>query len=209
MREPGTCSILRIGSSARHASSLTRRLGDEVIRRLRRAHPGAVLRTRELAGSVDLIDERWVQANLTDPAARRAQQRSALAGSDRLLQELDAADVIVLTTPVYNFSIPAALKAWIDMICRARLSFRYTPDGPVGLLRDRPAYLVMASGGTAFSGPADFACGYLRHVLAFIGLHDVRVVQAERTGQDAAASVAAALEMLSDWLPASAAPATT
>jgi FMN-dependent NADH-azoreductase len=208
MRDPGNRNILRIDSSARRASSVTRRLGDEVISRLRHAYPRAGIRTRELAGPVDLIDEQWVQANLTDPAARSAQQRTALAGSDRLLQELDAADVIVLTAPVYNFSIPAALKAWIDMICRARLSFRYTPDGPVGLLRDRPVYLVMASGGTAFGGPADFASGYLRHVLAFIGIRDVRMVQAERTGKDAAASVTAALEMLSHWLPAAAAPAT-
>jgi FMN-dependent NADH-azoreductase len=204
MPEHQVSTILRVDSSARRASSLTRRLGDEVIRRLLRQHPGAGIRTRELADTVALIDERWVQASLAEPAVRSDLQRAALAHSDRLLRELDAADVIVLTAPVYNFSVPAALKAWIDLICRARLSFRYTADGPVGLLCDRPVYLVMASGGMAFGSPADFASGYLRHVLAFIGLHDVRMVQAERTRHDAAAGEVAALNMLAQWLPGAA-----
>jgi FMN-dependent NADH-azoreductase len=205
MHERNTFSILRIDSSARREHSVTRRLGDEVIRRLLHEHPGAAITTRELSDPVDLIDERWVHANLTDPAQRNAQQRRVLADSDRLLQELDAADAVVLTAPVYNFSIPATLKAWIDMVCRAQLSFRYTEDGPVGLLRDRPVYLVMASGGTAFGGPADFASGYLRHIFGFIGIRDVRMVQAGRTAIDARAGEQAALGMLAQWLPAAAA----
>jgi FMN-dependent NADH-azoreductase len=207
MSDENRYSILRIDSSARRRHSLTRRLGDEVIRRLLREHPGAAVTTRELAGPVELIDAQWVKASLTEPGQRTAGQRHVLASSNRLLQELDAADAVVLTAPVYNFSIPATLKAWIDMICRAHLSFRYTENGPVGLLRDRPVYLVLASGGTEFGGPADFASGYLRHIFGFIGIHDVRMVQAGRTAIDAQAGETRALNMLAAWLPATTAPA--
>ena len=208
MPEHNGCRILRVDSSVQRKHSVKRKLGDEVVRRLLLQHPQARLTVRNLADPVDLIDADWVHANLTDPAERDAQQRAALAGSDRLVAELDAADVVVLTAPVYNFSIPAALKAWIDMICRARLSFRYTESGPQGMLRDRPVYLVMASGGMPFGSPTDFASGYLRHILAFIGIGDVRMVQAERTGSGVEASERAALDMLDQWLPVAADTAT-
>jgi len=208
MHKQASFNILRVDASARRDRSITRRLGDEVLRRLLTEHPEAVVTVRDLADPVDFIDEQWVSANLTDPAARDAQQRAALAASDRLVQELEAADTIVLTTPVYNFSVPAALKAWIDLVCRARLSFRYTENGPVGLLRDRPVYLVMTSGGVTFGSAADFASGYLRHIFAFIGVQDVRMVPAERTSIDAQASAINALDMLEQWLPAGSVPAT-
>jgi FMN-dependent NADH-azoreductase len=199
--------ILRIDSSARYSDSITRRLGDELVRRLLQAHPGAELTARDLSGDIGFLTEGWVHANLTNPDERNQAQGKLLADSDLLVHELDAADVIVLTAPVYNFSVPAALKAWIDMICRAGLTFKYTEHGPQGLLRDRPVYIVMVSGGVAFGSPADFASGYLRHIFAFIGIRDVRFVYAERTNADAAASENAALDMLSRWLPGHAASA--
>lgn len=208
MHEHNRFNILRVDSSVRREQSITRKLGDEVVQRLMRDHPEARLTLRDLADPVDFIDADWVAANLTDPAERDEPQRLALAESDRLVAELDAADAIVLTTPVYNFSVPAALKAWIDMICRARLSFHYTAKGPQGMLRDRPAYLVMASGGMPFGSPVDFVSGYLRHIFAFIGIHDVRMVQAERTGGGVTASERAARAMIDAWLPR-AAVATT
>jgi len=208
MPDKGSFNILRIDASARRDHSITRQLGDTVIQRLLREHPQALVTLRDIAEPVGFIDADWVQASLTDPETRDAQQRDALGTSDHLVRELDAADVIVLTTPVYNFSVPASLKAWIDMVCRARLSFRYTEHGPAGLLRDRPVYVVMASGGMAFGSTADFASGYLCHIFAFIGIHDVRMVQAERTGSDADSSTRAALDMLAHWLPGRAIPAT-
>jgi FMN-dependent NADH-azoreductase len=200
-------SILRIDSSARREQSITRKLGDEVVHRLLREYPQAKLMVRDLAdpiNPIDFIDAHWVHANLIDPAERHEQQRNALADSDRLVAELDTADIIVLTTPVYNFSVPAALKAWIDMVCRARLSFRYTENGPQGILRDKPVYLIMASGGMPFGSPVDFASGYLRHIFNFIGIHDVRMVQAERTGNGVGASERVALDMINQWLPVAA-----
>jgi FMN-dependent NADH-azoreductase len=193
--------ILRIDSSVSYRDSITRRLGDEVIRRLKLRHPEVDLIQRDVGEDVQLLNENWVQANLTKAAERNQDQQQALAYSDLLVRELDSADTIVITAPVYNFSVPASLKAWIDMICRAGLTFNYTEKGPKGLLADRPVYLVMASGGVPFGSTVDFASGYLRHVLGFIGILDVRTVYAEATNIDASASECAALDMLAQWLP--------
>jgi FMN-dependent NADH-azoreductase len=199
--------ILRIDSSSSQSHSITRRLGDEVVRRLNRRYPGADLLERDLTSGVDFLSEGWVQANMTNADERTRAQREFLAVSDQLVSELDSADVILITAPVYNFSIPAVLKAWIDMVCRTRLTFRYTENGPEGLLRDRPVYLVMASGGIPFGSTADFASGYLRHILGFMGIRDVRCVYAEGTSANASASENAALDTLSQWLPVEASPA--
>jgi FMN-dependent NADH-azoreductase len=200
--------VLRIdSSSSSHGHSVTRRLGDEVMRRLDQTYPGADITERDLSSGVEFLSESWVQANMTKPDERSRAQQDILVGSDQLVRELDAADVIVITAPVYNFSVPAALKAWIDMVCRARLTFRYTENGPQGLLQDRPVYLVLASGGVAFGSSSDFASGYMRHILDFIGIRDVRTVYAERTNSNSSASESAALEMLAQWLPLEAATA--
>ena len=104
---------------------------------------------------------------------------------DELVSELKNADVLVIGVPVYNFSIAATLKAWIDMIARARLTFQYTENGPVGLLEGKKAYLVVATGGVPIGGPMDFATPYLRHALSFIGITDVEIIAADRLNNNA------------------------
>ena len=106
-----------------------------------------------------------------------------------------------MTAPIYNFSIPSTLKAWIDLVCRAGLTFRYTEAGPQGLLSDRPVYLAMASGGVPFGSAADFASTYLRQVFHFIGIDDVRLVGAEGVARGSDAAVQTALAQLDAWLP--------
>ena len=101
-------------------------------------------------------------------------------------------DVIVIGAPVYNFSIPASLKAWIDMIARARLTFRYTDSGPEGLLKGKKAYVVVATGGVPVGSPVDFATPYLRHALAFVGITDVEVIAADRLNSQREESMDAA-----------------
>ncbi|HYQ73392.1 MAG TPA: NAD(P)H-dependent oxidoreductase [Gammaproteobacteria bacterium] len=201
MAENQVKTILRVDSSSARHESVTRRLGDEVIRRLRIANQGASLVVRDVSRGLEFLSESWVQANQTSPVERTRQQQAVLSGSDQLVRELDSADLIVITAPVYNFSVPAALKAWIDLVCRARLTFHYTENGPEGLLKDRPVYLVMASGGVAFGSASDYASGYIRHILDFIGIHDVRLVYAEKTNANGTASESAALTMLESWLP--------
>jgi len=174
-------SVLRIDSSARREGSVTRRVADALIDRLEAREGGIDVTVRDVAATPPaLVDDAWVRANFTAAEQRGPDQRAVLAESDALVAELAAADVLVIGVPIYNFGIPAALKAWVDLVARARLTFRYTEDGPEGLLRGKRAYLVVASGGTAVGSAIDFATGYLRHVLGFLGIDDVEIVAADR-----------------------------
>src|SRR3546814_698354 len=115
-----------------------------------------------------------------------------LAGSEELIGEIEAADTIIITAPIYNFAIPASLKAWIDQVTRARRTFSYTEVGPEGLLRGKRAYIVFASGGVPLGSQVDFASGYLRHILGFIGITDVHVIAADGHQRDGEAIARAA-----------------
>ncbi|MEL6264716.1 MAG: NAD(P)H-dependent oxidoreductase [Pseudomonadota bacterium] len=190
--------ILRIDASMRRHASTTRRLSDAVVEHLSR--PGTTVTTRDLAAdALPFVDETWIGANFTDPDARDDAQRARLALSDALIAEIQAADTVVIGMPVYNFGVPAALKAWIDLVARARVTFRYTENGPVGLLEGKRAVIVAASGGTEIDGAIDFATPWLRHVLGFIGIHDVALVSAGQQmmrGEDAAAEARARVATL-------------
>jgi len=201
MKQHRVKKILRIDSSARREASVSRQIGDEVVSRLKAAHPDAEVVNLDLAAGVPHIDEAWVEANFTPADARTATQRARLQASDQAVATLRDADAVVLTVPIYNFSIPSVLKAWIDHVCRAGVTFRYTAEGPRGLLADRPVYLVMASGGVAFGSPVDFASGYLRQVFRFLGIQDVRLVGADGVAADLNTARASALTTLGQWLP--------
>jgi FMN-dependent NADH-azoreductase len=197
--------ILRIDASARHEGSTTRQLCDALIDALRDRHGRVRVLTRDLARTPPPpLDADWIAANFTEPQARDAQQRAKLALSDELIAELIAAEVVVIGVPVYNFSVPAALKAWIDQVARAHLTFRYTEHGPEGLLKGKRAYLVMASGGVAVGSETDFATGYLRHVLGFLGITEVEIVAADQ-GMLRSDTVAHARNRIAALLPAAAA----
>ncbi|MFP4520195.1 MAG: FMN-dependent NADH-azoreductase [Oceanicaulis sp.] len=185
--------ILRIDSSARTDGSVSRDLSARLARRL--AGPSGRVDVRDLAATPPaFVDGAWIGANFTDPAQRSNAQEAELAASEALVQELEAADQIVIGVAIYNFNIPASLKAWIDLIARARRTFRYTEAGPEGLLKGKTAWLVVASGGTALDSEIDFATPYLKHVLAFIGITDVRVIDATRWGFRTEDEKAAAVE---------------
>ncbi len=101
-----------------------------------------------------------------------------------MIAEVKAADTLVIGLPVYNFGVPSALKAWIDQVCRAGLTFTYSENGPVGLLKDKRAIVFYVSGGTMMGSDIDFASGYLRHILGFIGITDVQMVTADQHMMD-------------------------
>lgn len=180
-------TILHIDSSARFQGSVTRDLSAEIVGTL----GGDVIR-RDLAHALPQITENWVNANFTPADQRDEVQRDTLALSDTLVAELKAADTIVIGTPIYNFSIPTALKAWIDLVARAGLTFRYTENGPKGLLEGKRAIIAVASGGTPVGSEIDFATGYLRHVLGFIGIEDVQFIAADRVMSNSAEAIAGA-----------------
>lgn len=180
-----TKTILHIDASARRSGSATRDLSDRIVK-----HLGAnrIIR-RDLASPLPLLTEDWIAANFTPADQRDAVQRDQLALSDQLVEELQQADTIVIGLPIYNFSVPAAFKAWIDLVARAGLTFSYSENGPKGLLEGKRAVLAIASGGTAIGSEVDFATGYAKHVLGFIGIHDVDVVAADQLAIDPDSSV--------------------
>ena len=180
-------SILRIDSSARRDDSETRALNDAFISRIGATADTTVIH-RDLAADLpNFVNETWVGANFTDPNARSAAQVAELAASDTLVAELKAADIVVIGAPIYNFFIPAVLKAWIDMVARVGVTFRYGENGPEGLLQNKQTYVMIAHGpgGTSIGSAQDFATPYLRHLLSFIGLHDVVFVSAAEVKEDA------------------------
>jgi len=173
--------VLRVDCSGRQSGSVSRLLADELIETLRECHGEIEVISRDLAlEPLPFVDSAWIEAKNTDLDAHTAEQRSTLSVSDQMVGELKEADAVVIGVPVYNFMIPASLKAWIDMVARPRLTFRYTDQGPVGLLRGKKAFLVFTSGGTPLGSSADFASGYMRHVLGFLGIEDVTLISAER-----------------------------
>jgi FMN-dependent NADH-azoreductase len=194
---PKTPRVLMINSSARTEGSVTRELTAQLVARLQSMHGAVEVTHRDLAMGIGLVNHNWITANFTDESERDDAQRSELAQSDLLVQELQDADILVLGVPVYNFGVPAALKAWIDMVARARKTFRYTTNGPEGLLRGKKAYLIVASGGVPVDSPMDFATPYMRHALKFIGINDVEVIAAAQINSLGVTAVDKAREKIS------------
>ena len=184
--------VLEVTASGRNDGSVSRMLSADLVAALEERHGNIELARRDVGKGLAFVDEAWISANFTAPEERSAGQRAALAESDALVAELKAAEVLVIGAPIYNFGIPASLKAWIDMVARARLTFRYTANGPKGLLEGKKAYVVIASGGVPVDSAVDFATPYLRHALAFIGITDVEVIAAERLNGNAEESIDAA-----------------
>ncbi|UTW57938.1 NAD(P)H-dependent oxidoreductase [Kordiimonas sp. SCSIO 12603] len=187
--------LLRIDSSARTEASVSRMLADKLIDHL---SPATVI-SRDVAGTMPFIDESWVGANFTPPEDRTDEQKERLTFSDELISELKAADTIVISSPAYNFSVPASLKAWIDLVCRAGVTFRYTENGPEGILEQgKKAYIVFTSGGTPAGADYDYATSYLKHIMSFIGIYDVTIVAADQLGQNADEKIEAAMKTITE-----------
>lgn len=177
-------TILHVNSSGRKNGSASRQLGAALVEKLMKRHPGASVIEREAVTEAEFLDEEWVVANFTSVEERSSRQGKRLEHSRKLVEEVQAADFIVIGTPIYNFTISGVLKAWIDQICRPGLTFRAEPDRFVGLLQNKKAFLVVTSGGTEVKGPIDFATGYMVHVLGFLGITEVAVIAADTMVSD-------------------------
>jgi len=173
-------TILQINSSLYSGNGQSSRLADELVAALRAEDPDAELVVRDLAREpVPHLDEARFQAFLEKAEKRNDFQKSVVAYSDALIDELRRADVIVLGLPMYNFGVPSQLKSWFDHIARIGATFKYTEKGPVGLLTGKKAYVLAARGGLYAGTPADTQTAYVRHFLAFLGITDVEFVYAE------------------------------
>lgn len=172
--------VLIIESSARQQDSVSRQLTQTFIKQWQAAHPKDEITVRDLAvNPVPHLD-----INLLGGWMKPADQRSdieqvSLERSNQLTDELLAADVLVMAAPMYNFAIPSTLKAWLDHVLRAGVTFKYTETGPQGLLTGKRAYVLTARGGIYASSAADHQEPYLRQVMGFIGIHDVTFIHAE------------------------------
>jgi FMN-dependent NADH-azoreductase len=182
-------SILRIDSSANITDSVTRALTDRIIGRLGDSN----VTVRDLAHEpLPQITQTWAVARATPQADRSSEQAEALVESDELVAELLAADTVVIGAPIYNFSVPASLKAWIDLVARVGVTFRYTESGPEGLVKGKRVIIAMASGGVPAGSEADFNTGYLKAVLGFMGMTDVTIVSADALAKDPQGTIARA-----------------
>ncbi|HUX23856.1 MAG TPA: FMN-dependent NADH-azoreductase [Burkholderiales bacterium] len=173
-------NILQINASARREGSNSTRIADAITARLRSAHPEARLTLRELASDPHpALDEAALGALFTPAEKRTPAQIARVALDDALIAEVQAADVLVLGVPMYNFGVPAQLKNWIDAIARAGVTFRYTEKGAEGLLKGKKVYAALARGGRYRGTDTDTQVPYLKMVLGFLGMSDVQFIYAE------------------------------
>ncbi|RRW38696.1 FMN-dependent NADH-azoreductase [Ectopseudomonas oleovorans] len=172
--------ILVIESSARQQGSVSRELTQQFIANWQAAHPADQVQVRDLAAEpVPHLDATLLGGWMTPSEQQNDAEKAALARSNQLTDELLAADVLVLAAPMYNFAIPSTLKAWLDHVLRAGVTFKYTETGPQGLLTGKRAFVLTARGGIYAGSALDYQEPYLRQVLAFIGIHDVQFIHAE------------------------------
>lgn len=190
-----THKILHIDSSINAGNSVSKGLTQSIVDRLQAAHTDTSVTYRDLgAAALGEIDGAWLAAVHTPEEARDGEQAETATLADTLVAEVQDADTIVIGLPVYNFAAPSQLKDWIDHIARAGVTFKYTEKGPEGLIKDTRAIVAYSSGGTPFGSDYDYASGYIRHVLGFIGITDVQFVVADKGAVDAEASLKAANE---------------
>ena len=176
--------ILRIDSSAKTKTSESRCLTDRIIDGLQASGKSPEVTVRDLNERLPQVDNAWIEANNALADDHTDEQRKTLALSDKLVAEIEEADTLIIGVALYNFSISASLKLWIDLVCRARKTFAYLDGSPKGLMTGKKAIICFASGGTPFESNIDFASGYLRHILGFIGITDVTFISADKHFMD-------------------------
>ena len=189
-------NIIHLDSSIMGDNSVSRQLTMQVVKHINQG--------QEATTYIDLaqqklpaLDSFTVGSFFTPEEHRNTEQQAITTISDNLIAQLKAADVIVIGAPMYNFTIPTQLKTYFDLVARAGLTFQYTDTGPKGLLENKTAYLVVSSGGDYRGQPSDFVTPYVKLMLGFIGITDVRLITAAGTAMDKVAALASAQETIS------------
>lgn len=178
--------VLVIEASPRGNQSATRQVAQAIVERIKTKYKEVAVKTRDLsANPLPHLDPARLSAFYSDPKDHTENDKRAIKDSDDAIAELFEADTIVISAPMWNFSVPSVLKSWIDHVSRAQKTFRYSASGPEGLLTGKKVYLSIASGGIYSDGPMkamDFVDPYLRAVFSFLGMKDVTTVRAEGLG---------------------------
>lgn len=204
-------NLLQINASIFTDNGQSTQLADRFVTDWLAAHPGATVTVRDVAENpVPHLTAQRFGAFLAKPEERTAEQQEVVDFSDRLIGELREADVLVLGLPMYNLGIPSMLKAYFDHVARAGATFKYTENGPVGLLSGKKAYVFATRGGAYAGTPLDTQTTYVRNFLGFIGITDVEFVYAEKLAmgedskQDALQKAQAAISQIAGGLQAAA-----
>ncbi|HWB94444.1 MAG TPA: NAD(P)H-dependent oxidoreductase [Puia sp.] len=175
--------ILNIQSSARGEASYSVKLANAILDRLKERYPDAVVETIDLVKTAfPHLEEAHIASFFTPAEKRTLRERVAVRHSDENIRAVQDADILVIGAPMYNFSIPSALKAWIDHVVRAGVTFAYLDKGPEGLVKGKKVYVAVSSGGVFSEGAMkgmDFVEPYLRMILGFIGLTDITFIRVE------------------------------
>jgi FMN-dependent NADH-azoreductase len=188
--------LLRIDSSSRHEGSISRTLGDAFVKAWQSAHPGSVITARDVvAQPLPHISHATIGGFFTPPDQLTADLKAATALSDELVGEIKAANDLLITVPMYNFSIPSSLKAWVDQIVRIRETFAFDGSSFAGLLQGKTAHVAVAYGASGYINGGSFADAnfvepYLRFILSFIGFSQVHFYSVESTSTNADAAQA-------------------
>jgi FMN-dependent NADH-azoreductase len=172
-------NVLRVSSSILGENSASSLLTQELVEALAGKNESFIVTERNFSQTpIPHLDEQWLQALHADADSRSTEQQAKVAFSDGLIDEVIAADTLIIALPMYNFTVPSMLKAWIDHVARAGVTFAYTEQGPKGLLKDKKVYLVASTGGVHEVGVSDFLRPYMKLVMGFIGLTDVEIITA-------------------------------
>src|SRR5437870_5090433 len=175
-----TMNILQVNSSARREGSQSTLLANAIVSGLEAISPGATVTVRDLAHTPHPgLDDAALKALFTPVDQHTPEQGARVAQDDALIDEIRAADIVVLGVPMYNFGVSAQLKNWIDAVTRATVTFQYTANGPEGLLNGKKVYVALTRGGKYRNTPTDTQVPYLKTVLGFLGMTDVEFVYAE------------------------------
>ena len=170
--------ILKINSSIQTEKSVGRKLVDQLISKFTNNECKVI--ERDLAKGLPLLTQDMVNAFYTPEDKHTDDQKEQVVTSNLLIKEIEASEIIIMGIPIYNFNIPASVKAYFDLIARVGVTFKYTNEGPVGLFENKKVYVIVTSGGTPFMGDGDFASSYIKHFLGFIGITDVNFISADQ-----------------------------
>ncbi len=186
--------ILHIISSPKGENSLSIKLGNAIVDKIKEANPGSTLHVRDLTKEpFPHLEEATLTAFYTPADNHTPENKEAVKHSNQAIAEIMDADIIVIGAPLYNFGIPSSLKAWVDHIARANVTFKYSEAGAEGLIKDKIVYVAIASGAIYSNGPMqpyDFVAPYLKSLLGFLGMTDLKVFRAEGTAYPGQAEAA-------------------
>lgn len=178
-----TKSILNINASLMPEQSTSLKLANKFLE-YKKSYLDLNVITKDLSKGIQPIDSTWIEASFTPEENRSDAHRDTLSLSNSLIDEIKQSDEIILTAPMYNFSVPANLKTYFDLIARVGLSFKYTDKGPVGLLKDIPVTVIISTGGTEIGGETDHMSPYITQMFQFVGITNITIVAADKRNVD-------------------------